>query len=139
MMNTQEQRVRAAAYKLGVPADILEGVFLRENSSVLIDESMTAEEIAATMTRVCRRGGMALSAPTHIVEHREHVEQDAGEQFDEALGAPHSPDELPDEFAEAVGLPRTPDELPDEVCEALGTQRRHNAGEAFLHAITERY
>jgi len=118
-MNTQEQKVRAAALRLGVPKDILESVFLREGSSVMLDETDTPEQICETMARVCRRGGVALHAPARIVEH---VEGDAGEQFDEALDAPRSPDELPDEFREAVGLPR-----------------RHGAGETLLHAITERY
>ena len=117
-MNKQEQRVRAAAYKLGVPKDILENIFLRPDSSVMFDEQMGAEEIADAMVRVCQRGGMALSAPTNIVEH---IEQDVGDEFDEALD-----------------VPRSPGELPDEVCEALDLPSRHNAGEAFLHQITER-
>ena len=115
-MNTQEQRVRAAALKLGVPRHILETVFLREGSSVMLDEAMSESEIIDVMARVSRRGGCAVGN-SHIVEHRE---QDTGEQFDEALDAPRSHGELPNEFAEALDVPR-----------------RHGAGET-LHQITER-
>jgi len=116
-MSTQEQRVRAAALKLGVPRHILETVFLREGSSAMLDEAMSESEIIDVMARVSRRGGCPVGN-SRIVEH---VEQDVGDEFDEALD-----------------VPRSPGELPDEVCEALDLPSRHNAGEAFLHQITER-
>jgi len=121
-MSTQEQRVRAAALKLGVPRHILETVFLREGSSAMLDEAMSESEIIDVMARVSRRGGCPVGN-SRIVEHVEGDEQDtgdAGEQFVGQLDAPRTPDELPDEFAEALDIPS-----------------RHGAGET-LHQITER-